>query len=68
MVLRKIIEESKDKLKLFKNAAEQPGFIDQLVESLTELRQYCAEPAEILAKVVKSSGLLPAKLRFGTLV
>lgn len=63
MVLRKIIEESKDKLKLFKNAAEQPGFIDQLVESLTELRQYCAEPAEILAKVgQESSGLLPAKL------
>ena len=63
MVLRKIIEESKDKLKLFKNAAEQPGFIDQLVESLTELRQYCAEPAEILAKVgQESSGLLPPSL------
>lgn len=63
MVLRKILEESRGELKVFKNAAEQPGFLDQLVDSLAELKSYCTDPESLLAKVdEESSALLAAKL------
>lgn len=47
MVLRALIQEHGTKLKLFGRAARQPGFVDKLAHTLTELKQYRVEPDEL---------------------
>lgn len=41
MLLRKIIENKKEELKVFGRASEQSGFIDLVEEMITEFKQYC---------------------------
>ncbi|MBA4538727.1 helicase-exonuclease AddAB subunit AddB [Bacillus aquiflavi] len=47
MLIRKIIEEKKDELKLFQLAADKNGFIEQMEQILTEFKQYCIRPEEL---------------------
>ncbi|RFU67566.1 helicase-exonuclease AddAB subunit AddB [Bacillus sp. V59.32b] len=47
MLIRKIIEEKKDDLKMFRRSSEKQGFIAQLEEMLTEFKRYCINPEEI---------------------
>jgi ATP-dependent helicase/nuclease subunit B len=47
MLIRKIIEERKEDLKLFQKSADKPGFIAQMEEMLTEFKRYCIRPEEI---------------------
>jgi ATP-dependent helicase/nuclease subunit B len=47
MLIRKIIEEKKDDLKMFRRSSEKPGFIAQLEEMLTEFKRYCINPDEM---------------------
>lgn len=47
MLIRKIIEEKKDDLKIFRRSAQKQGFIAQLEELLTEFKRYCINPEEI---------------------
>ncbi|EMT46754.1 helicase-exonuclease AddAB subunit AddB [Anoxybacillus flavithermus] len=44
MLLRKIVEQQKEQLTLFKKAADKRGFIDQLEQMLTEYKRYCVTP------------------------
>lgn len=51
MLLRALIQRHGDKLTLFRRAAGQPGFVDRLAGTLTELRQYKVTPDDLAARV-----------------
>ncbi|UQD51363.1 helicase-exonuclease AddAB subunit AddB [Bacillus methanolicus] len=50
MLIRKIIEDQKDELKIFQRAADKSGFIQQMEQILTEFKRYCVTPGELLEK------------------
>ncbi|MFD2617138.1 helicase-exonuclease AddAB subunit AddB [Terrilactibacillus laevilacticus] len=52
MLLRKIVEQHKGKLRLYKKAADQHGFFDQLHTAITEFKRYCISPQELHDKAV----------------
>ncbi|MEK4234070.1 helicase-exonuclease AddAB subunit AddB [Anoxybacillus sp. FSL W8-0703] len=47
MLLRKIVEQQKEQLTLFRKAADKRGFIEQLEQMLTEYKRYCVTPATL---------------------
>ncbi|MBS4198651.1 helicase-exonuclease AddAB subunit AddB [Bacillus sp. FJAT-49732] len=47
MLIRKIIEDHKDDLKLFKKAADKKGFIEHVERLLTEFKHYCITPDDL---------------------
>jgi ATP-dependent helicase/nuclease subunit B len=53
MLIRKIIEEKKDQLKLFQRAADKNGFVQQVEQMITEFKRYCIHPNEIIQEAVK---------------
>lgn len=50
MLIRKIIEDKKEDLKLFEKAADKNGFIGQVEQILTEFKRYCISPEELVEK------------------
>ncbi|WNS76814.1 helicase-exonuclease AddAB subunit AddB [Bacillus sp. DTU_2020_1000418_1_SI_GHA_SEK_038] len=50
MLIRKIIDEKKDSLKLFQRAADKNGFIQQVEQMMTEFKRYCVQPEELSEK------------------
>lgn len=50
MLIRKIIEDNKDDLKLFKQAADKSGFIQHVEAMLTEFKHYCIQPEDLVLK------------------
>ncbi len=50
MLIRKIIEDHKDELKIFQRAADQTGFIQHVENILTEFKHYCIESEELAHK------------------
>jgi ATP-dependent helicase/nuclease subunit B len=56
MLIRKIIEDRKDQLKLFQRAADKNGFIQQVEQMITEFKRYCITPEELIQKTEKSNG------------
>ncbi|MFS0613678.1 helicase-exonuclease AddAB subunit AddB [Lederbergia ruris] len=50
MLIRKIIEDHKEELKLFKKASDKTGFIQQIETVLTEFQHYCITPEELAEK------------------
>jgi ATP-dependent helicase/nuclease subunit B len=51
MLIRKIIEDKKEDLKLFERAADKNGFIQQMETILTEFKRYLVRPEELTEKV-----------------
>ncbi|MED3905597.1 helicase-exonuclease AddAB subunit AddB [Geobacillus thermodenitrificans] len=47
MMIRKIIEQRKQELKLFGRAADKSGFVEQLHEMIAECKRYCLTPDEL---------------------
>ncbi|QED47181.1 helicase-exonuclease AddAB subunit AddB [Cytobacillus dafuensis] len=47
MLIRKIIDEKKEELKLFQRAADKNGFIQQIEQIITEFKRYCVKPEEL---------------------
>ncbi|NNU84203.1 helicase-exonuclease AddAB subunit AddB [Geobacillus sp. BMUD] len=47
MMIRKIIEQRRQELKLFGRAADKHGFIEQLNEMIAECKRYCLTPDEL---------------------
>ncbi|MFC0274563.1 helicase-exonuclease AddAB subunit AddB [Metabacillus herbersteinensis] len=47
MMLRKLVEEYKQDLKVFTKASDKSGFIQQLEAMLTEFKRYCLSPQEL---------------------
>lgn len=50
MLIRKIVEDKKDSLKIFDKAADKNGFIEQMERMLTEFKRYCVQPNELRMK------------------
>jgi ATP-dependent helicase/nuclease subunit B len=50
MLIRKIIEERKENLRLFSKAADKAGFIQHVEKTLIELKRYCVGTDELAAK------------------
>ncbi|MFC4322313.1 helicase-exonuclease AddAB subunit AddB [Litchfieldia salsa] len=44
MIIRKIVEQRKQELKVFSKAADKNGFITQLEEMVAEFKRYCVTP------------------------
>ncbi len=62
MLIRKIIEDKKDHLKIFGRAADKTGFIDQMEKMLTEFKRYCIKPEELLLENMDAPNSLQDKL------
>jgi len=66
MVLRSLIHRHGARLQLFGKAARQPGFVDKLANTLTELRAYRCRPEDLEARLKELAGspyrVLTAKL------
>ncbi|EKN70280.1 ATP-dependent helicase/deoxyribonuclease subunit B [Neobacillus bataviensis LMG 21833] len=50
MLIRKIIDEQKENLKIFQRAADKNGFVQQLEQIITEFKRYCLRPDELIQK------------------
>lgn len=51
MLLRKIVEQNKKRLRVFQKAAGKSGFYDLLEETMTELKRYCLTPEQVKAQI-----------------
>lgn len=47
MMLRHIIEENKQKLRIYQRSSDKTGYIEQLNDMVTEFKRYCLEPDHI---------------------
>lgn len=47
MLIRKIIEEKKDELKVFQRSADKQGFIVQIEQIIAEFKRYCIQPERL---------------------
>ncbi|RST75196.1 helicase-exonuclease AddAB subunit AddB [Siminovitchia acidinfaciens] len=50
MLIKKIIEEHKKDLKLFRQASDKTGFIQQVEQIFTEFKHYCVQPEDLAQK------------------
>lgn len=48
MLIRKIIEDQKEQLKIFQQAADKNGFIQQMEQMMLEFKRYCIRPEELI--------------------
>lgn len=64
MLIRKVVEQEKDKLVLIKNSIKKQGFIDELKSLLSEIFQYSItkEQLEEMIEIAKEKPLLQKKL------
>jgi ATP-dependent helicase/nuclease subunit B len=61
MLIRKIIEDQKEQLKLFKASVDKNGFIQQVEQMIVEFKRYCIRPDE-LNQIGSSKKVLQDKL------
>ncbi|WML43320.1 helicase-exonuclease AddAB subunit AddB [Neobacillus sp. PS3-40] len=61
MLIRKIIEDQKENLKLFQRSVDKNGFIQQVEQMMVEFKRYCIRPEE-LSQVGSQSKVLQDKL------
>lgn len=55
MVIRKIIEDKKEDLKIFQKAAEKNGFVQQMEQMLIEFKRYAVNPQELVGKMAEGT-------------
>lgn len=48
MLIRKIIEDQRDHLTLFRRTADKSGFIQQMEQMLIEFKRYCVRPEDLV--------------------
>jgi ATP-dependent helicase/nuclease subunit B len=61
MLIRKIIEDQKEQLKLFQASVDKNGFIQQVEQMIVEFKRYCIRPEE-LNQIGSSKKVLQDKL------
>lgn len=59
MVLRALIQRHEGEMKLFGLAARQPGFVDKLARTLTELKQYRVGPQDLSSRASSAAAASP---------
>ena len=62
MVLRKILEEEKKRLKIFGSSIQKPGFVENMKSMISELYQYQVKPDALAALQSGEDGNLNYKL------
>ncbi|MBS4172006.1 helicase-exonuclease AddAB subunit AddB [Bacillus sp. FJAT-49736] len=62
MLIRKIIEDKKDSLRLFGKAADKTGFIEHVENMIAEFKRYCINPEELEMSNQDTSTSLKDKL------
>lgn len=55
MLIRKIMEDKKEELKMFRRSADKQGFIAQMELMLAEFKQYCIKPDDIQNYLTETS-------------
>jgi len=67
MILKKLMDDKKGELQVFAQAAKQPGFLDMLSKTLTEMKLYLITPEQLKGAAgffdMDEDRLLSAKLR-----
>ncbi|XJZ28134.1 helicase-exonuclease AddAB subunit AddB [Bacillota bacterium Lsc_1132] len=53
MLIRKIIEDQKEQLRIFQQAADKNGFIQQLEQMMLEFKRYCIRPEELIQEQLR---------------
>jgi ATP-dependent helicase/nuclease subunit B len=48
MLIRKIIDEQRERLSIFNQAADKNGFVQQLEQMITEFKRYCIRPEDLI--------------------
>lgn len=56
MMIRKIIEDKKDQLKIFRRTADKNGFVQQLEQMLIEFKRYMVKPEDLALKQEEAMG------------
>lgn len=54
MLIRKIIEDQKEHLRIFQQAADKNGFIQQLEQMMLEFKRYCIRPEELIQEQLQA--------------
>ncbi len=64
LIVRKILEDNKDKLSVFKKNIDKPGFVEEVKSAISEMLQYgvSIEELKTVANDVKSNALFSNKL------
>ncbi len=65
MLIRKVIVENKEELKVFRRSADKQGFVMQIEQMLTEFKRYCIRPDELqhyLGQASAKEGAIQDKL------
>lgn len=66
IILRHLMDQVKDRLRVFRRCADQYGFVDAVANAITELKTYCITPtvlADRLPAVARQDQLLADKLQ-----
>lgn len=65
MLIRKIMEEKKEELKVFRRSADKQGFVTQMEQMLVEFKRCCIQPEQLqsfLEQSTATSGVIQDKL------
>jgi ATP-dependent helicase/nuclease subunit B len=57
MLLRRLLEQHRDRIKIFQRSTKQPGFADTLARTLGEIKNYCIEPDDLVSASAALRGL-----------
>lgn len=49
MLLRRLLEQRRKEIRIFRRSISRPGFADSLARTLGEIKNYCIEPADLTA-------------------
>jgi ATP-dependent helicase/nuclease subunit B len=49
MLLRRLLEQRRDEIKVFRRSTRQPGFADTLARTLGEIKCYCIDPEDLVS-------------------
>lgn len=49
MLLRRLLEQRRDEIRVFRRSTGQPGFADTLARTLGEIKNYCVEPEDLVS-------------------
>ena len=63
MLIRKIINDNKDRMQMFKQSADKFGFVEHIENMVSEFKRYCLTPEELAihANLAASDPTLQAK-------
>ncbi|MDD2212855.1 MAG: helicase-exonuclease AddAB subunit AddB, partial [Clostridia bacterium] len=62
LILKHILTKNKNKFQVFAKVMDKPGFLEQLVRALSEMKNYCLSPEKLAGCLGESGAGLPYEL------